>query len=1091
MANVDRGYYRFPSISGDRVVFVCEDDLWLVQSSGGRAERLTAGVGEASRPRFSPDGQSIAFVGKEEGPTEVFVMPATGGRARRLTFQGSLCSFVGFSKDGRELVYSTNAGRPFLRDTWLNAVGIEGGVPRELPIGPASTVSYGPGAGVVLSRQPGRDAFTWKRYRGGTAGTLWVDADGSGQFRPLVELAGNLATPCWVGERIFFLSDHEGYGNVYSCTPSGRELRRHTDHDRFYARNLASDGERLVYHAGAEVWLLDPSAAHPERIEIHAHGSHPQQNRKFVVPERYVESLSLRAGGNSVALSVRGKAVGFHPWDGPVTQFGADGAGRHRLLTWLADGQRLLAAFSPEDGAGEGERLVILAADGTTATREIDADVGRAVTLDAAPTRALCALTNHRNELWLVDLTGSEPALRRLDQSAHDRIAGVAFSPDSRFLAYGFAETLQTVAIKICELETGQTFTVTQPVLRDELPSFDPEGRYLYFIGRRDFDPVYDSLHFDLGFPRGMRPFAIALRKDVPSPFVPKSEPVVNDTPAGDRAEASNKEAPGASEKPKGPPQVTIDFDGIAQRVMAFPVPEGRYGRVAGVPGTLLFSAYPIEGARQRSIFEELAPSNGTLEAYRFATQKQERLLEGIADFAVDPTGRALVCRMGWRWRVLAAGKKPAPDGGEAPGRASGFVDLGRVKVSVEPAREWRQMFQEAWRLQREQFWVENMSGVDWREVRERYAPLVERIATRSEFGDLMWEVQGELGTSHAYEFGGDYRPAPDYRQGFLGADLAHDAERGGYTLLRLISGDPWEPALTSPLREPGLGIEIGDRILSINGVALGPRLTPAERLVNHAEQRVALGVQRGDGELRQVSVRVLADERPARYRDWVEENRRRVHAATEGRVGYLHIPDMQGNGYAEFHRGYVTEYGRDGLIVDVRFNGGGHVSGLLLEKLARRRIGASTSRWNGSRHFPLEATSGRLVALTNQFAGSDGDIFSHSFKLLGLGPLVGKRTWGGVIGIWPRHRLADGTITTQPEFSFWFQDVGWRVENYGTDPHVDVENAPQDYAAGADRQLERAIELALGRLSEEPLVPVAETERPRLTPSPLPGRRE
>jgi tricorn protease len=1089
MASAQRGYYRFPSISGDKVVFACEDDLWFVKASGGRAERLTAGVAEASKPRLSPDGKSIAFVGKAEGPTEVFVMPAEGGRARRVTFQGANILFLGFSQDGKEVLYSTNAARPFMRDYWLNAVALEGGLPRELPLGPASLIAFGGQGGVVLSRQPSRDAFTWKRYRGGTAGRLWIDPEGSGKFHPLLdELAGNLANPCWVGQRIFFLSDHEGHSNVYSCAVHAREprhggdLRRHSDHRGFYARNLASDGARLVYHAGAELWLLDPASSKPERIDVRSNSARTQQSRKFVPAERFVESISVRRDGTSLALGCRGQAFSFHPWDGAVTQHGVEEAVRYRLTTWLPDGKRLVAAASGDD---EVERIVLLTADGSAPPERLTGDVGRVVSIEVAPTRALAAITNHRNELWLLDVDKPEPVFTKIDRSRFERIAGTSFSPDSRFLAYSFAETLQTLAIKIHVIEDDRQYTVTRPVLRDELPVFDPEGRYLYFIGKRDLDPVYDSLHFDLGFPKGSRPYVVTLKKDTPSPFLPRPRPVLSE-PA-EELKIEQKEL--SQQVPRPPAPVEIDFDGIERRVLAFPVPEGRYVRVQAARGAALFSVFPIEGAKGKPVIEEEPPANGALEVYRFETQKHERLIDGISDFVVGADGHTLLYRAGNRFRVLAAGKKPAADAGDKPGRESGWLDLSRVKVSIEPTREWRQMFHEGWRLQREQFWVENISGVDWHDVRHRYRPLLELVASRSEFSDLMWEVHGELGTSHAYEMGGDYRPGPNYRQGFLGADLAYDSVRREYRIARLIEGDPWQPSQTSPLYEPGLDVAPGDVIVSVNGMPVGAAASPGERLTGQADNRVQLGLRRGDGPVRSVSILASADERPARYRDWVEHNRRWVHGATSGKVGYIHIPDMQAYGYAEFHRGYLVEYDRDALLVDVRFNAGGHVSGLLLEKLRRRRIGYDVSRWDDVRPYPNESPLGPMLALTNELAGSDGDIFSHSFKLFGLGPLVGKRTWGGVIGIWPRHSLADGTLTTQPEFSFWFEDVGWRVENYGTDPDVDVDNAPHDYAAGNDHQLERSVSIMLDLLGQRPVQRPALGDRPVLTAPGLPER--
>ncbi|HEX5415923.1 MAG TPA: S41 family peptidase, partial [Chloroflexota bacterium] len=387
------------------------------------------------------------------------------------------------------------------------------------------------------------------------------------------------------------------------------------------------------------------------------------------------------------------------------------------------------------------------------------------------------------------------------------------------------------------------------------------------------------------------------------------------------------------------------------------------------------------------------------------------------------------------------------------------------------------------------QFWTDDISGIDWRAVYDRYAPLVDRVTTRAELSDLIWELQGELGTSHAYEMGGEYRGGPDYHQGHLGVEWEYDAATNQYRVGRLLRGDSWDAKAGSPLLASGLDVQPGDTLLAIDGLPVGAAASPGERLVNQAGNEVVLTLRRGDGEPRTVTVKALRDEREIHYREWVEAKARAVHEATDGRVGYLHIPDMGPRGFAEFHRAFLVEHDRDALIVDVRWNGGGNVSGLLLEKLSRRRLGYDFTRWGQPEPYPTESTRGVLVALTNEGAGSDGDIFSHAFKMYKLGPLVGTRTWGGVIGIWPRHPLADGTVTTQPEFSFYFDDVGWQVENYGTDPDIEIDNAPQDYVRGADPQLDRAIATAMELLAQRQPHAPRPTQRPRLTPPKLPPR--
>ncbi|MBV8283839.1 MAG: PDZ domain-containing protein, partial [Candidatus Eremiobacteraeota bacterium] len=711
------------------------------------------------------------------------------------------------------------------------------------------------------------------------------------------------------------------------------------------------------------------------------------------------------------------------------------------------------------DDAEGYERIIVLdpsSAHTANPPALTDTSIGRVVELAVSPVDDVVAFTNHRRELFVIDSGSKQP--RKLDESPGDVTSRLAFSPDGRYLAYTWSPSHDVGIIRVCKVKSGEKHNVTSPLRVDVNVTWDPDGDYLYFLSTRDFNPVYDALQFDLSFPFAMRPFAVTLRKDVRSPFVPKPAPLHKEHRPDDEI----------GKKPKAP-KIDIDFDGITGRIMAFPVEEGRYDDIVAVRRRVLFTRFALKAIKvPAKRWHEEEDRAGDLLAYDFDAQRLVTMARELEDIRLAGDYRTLVYASRDKLRAIdAGGDLPEDDSDEAkagaePGRRTGWIDLSRISVMVEPRDEWSQMLREAWRLQHEHFWDERMSGVDWNVVYERYARLLPRVRTRGELSDLIWEMQGELGTSHAYEIGGDYREAPNYKRGFLGADLTWDEKLQGWRIDKIYRGDSWERNFDSPLAAPGLEIEVGDAIVAVGGRAVAKTISVDELLINEADREVTLTILSATKKphRRRVLTKALESETNLRYRAWVTANREYVHARTGGEVGYLHIPDMGPWGFSEFHRGFLTEFNRSALIVDVRYNRGGHVSPLLLEKLARKRIGYDVMRYGAPVPYPPESVGGPMVALTNQFAGSDGDIFSHAFKLYKLGPLIGKRTWGGVIGINPSHHLVDGTITTQPEFSFWFVDVGWGVENYGTDPDYDIDVAPHDAHAGVDPQMEKALEL-------------------------------
>lgn len=1076
------GYYQQPTICKDKVVFVCDDSLWTVSSKGGTARRLTNPSAECHSPRLSPDGKSIAFISGDEGDPEVYIMPSDGGSPRRLTYLGSpACSVLNWTADGKKIIIASDAKAPFFRHNELYELSLDGQTMTALELGHATAYSRESKGRAVLGRNS-IDPALWKRYRGGRAGEIWVDNDGKGNFRPLLKLEGNMVAPMWIKGRVYFLSDHEGIGNIYSCKPDGRDLKKHTHHSEYYVRYPSTDGERIIYSCAGDLHILDCESDSDTQIKISASSQESRSARKFADAFRYLDHFAMHPAGHSFGFVSRGQAFSMPLFDGPCIQHSPGSDIRQRLFEWHPDGSQFLLV---DDSAGY-ERIARHSTDIGKKPEYISSDdIGRVTSLKISPNGKHAAFANHRFELRIIDL--DKKKIHLVDTSPAERILHLSWSPDSRWLAYSFATHSNMRIIKVADANNYKTHEVTRAVKADYHPCWDPAGKYLYFLSDREYRPIYDSQQFDLSFHESTRPFFIPLSKETPSIFAPELKPFVKSDNHKNAAESkTSEERKKAASKKESDKVVQIDFEGITDRSIAFPIEEGSYSHLCAAKGRILFLSFTRRGIGRDYDWEDDAQQAGKLLAYDFAERKTYSLLGGLYSIRLNSDNQTLMCWTRDRLRVFDANASSAKEqeAGQKPGRSSGIIDMTRCNLLIEPRKEWAQMYREAWRLQREHFWDEKMSAVDWDLVFERYNRVLPKIRTRSELSDLIWEMQGELGTSHAYEWGGDRPRAQPYYKGFLGCDLVYDSKSDGYKIGNILRGDSWDREADSPLAEAGAGIEDGDIIIAVNGKRVSKELSVDELLMKLGGKHIQLTLKRGS-KTRSVNVQTLDSERYLRYRAWVENNRQIVNSATKGRAGYVHIPDMGPFGYAEFHRSFLSEFHHDALIIDARYNRGGHVSSLLLEKLMRKRVGYDVPRWGQPQPYPMESPSGPMVAVTNQFAGSDGDIFSHCFKLYELGPLVGKRTWGGVIGISPRHGLVDGSLTTQPEYSFWFQDVGWSVENYGTDPDYEVDFRPQDYHAERDPQLDKAIDLVLDALKKNPVKLPSFKSRPKL---PLPA---
>lgn len=1051
-----RGYYQNPTLHRDQITFLCEEDLWTISTLGGEARRLTAGRGGFQAASYSPDGEWLAVASSEFGGRDIYVMPSDGGELRRLTWFNQVCTPRGWWKN--HVVFSTMALDGNLVET-LATVPADGGEVKPLNLGPGLRTAQHKDGTLVFERNMWRsDSSHWKRYRGGTAGKFYLRPKGSKTFKPFLrQLKGNLSHPMWIGERLYFLSDHEGIANLFSVSKSGGGLRRHTTFRDYYVRNPDSDGERIVFHSAGDLYLFDPAAESVRRIDVRVPTQRTQRQPRLLPATPYLETYNVDASGSRLALVSRGQVFAFGAWQGPVLSPSRElkQTARDRLATFLGRDQLLFTT----DELGD-ERLVLADWENPAKRKIIKADVGRVVRLVPSPDASKIALSNHRNEILVLDVKTEK--VRVVHGENAMLVSDFSWSPDSRYLAFvASVERIKRV-VRLWDAKDGRSRDVTREGAGFQAVRFGPTGDTLYCLGAINFNPRYENVRFSLYFERHQRPLAVLLNHKTQSPLTWIETTTAPATPGEDGSKKKNTKG----KDPKAPPATLVDWDGITERMVEIPALDLEYADLKPTDCGLILVHYNTPPAKN---FNQKIP--WSLDKYDFATRKQTSLYCDIDAFEFSSNYQYVLLKKGETLRlrkVTEAGTEDKADTGCHP--KSGLIDLSRVMVPVIPANEWVQIFEETWRLQEHFFWEKGLGGVDWRKERAKYRPLVDRVSTRNELSDICWELVGELGVSHAYVGGGDVRFPPSFQLGFLGADVSWDAKAGGYRVLKIFKGYPWASSQSSPLRQGAVQMNEGDVILAVNRQPCRADISIGEQLVGLAGKDVELEIlRRGVRATERMLTRTLDEDMTLRYRDWVETNRQRVHRLSKGKLGYVHIPDMGPDGYAEFFEQYLQDYDRDGLIVDVRFNGGGHVSPLIISRLLQKRIGFDQSRWFGTWPYPQESPAGPIVGLTNEFAGSDGDIFSHSFKLYGLGPLIGTRTWGGVIGIWPRHTLIDGGRATQPEFAFWFTDVGWDVEGHGTEPDIAIDNMPHDFIEDRDPQLEKSVIEALRLVRKSP----------------------
>lgn len=1070
---------RFPDIRGDRVVFTYGGDLWTAPAAGGTATHLTTHPGVEVFGKFSPDGKWVAFTGQYDGDEQVYVVPTSGGEPRQLTFypaKGPLPprwgwdnQVFGWTKDSKRIIFRS------LRDSWtlpiarLYSVSIDGGPATAFAMPAAGSGDLSPNNDEIVYSPQSRDFRTEKRYGGGQANQLYIFNLSNNAAKRITEGPRATRDAMWIGDTIYFNSDRDGHFNLYAYSISNGKTSQITTNRTWDLRWPSSDNEnQIVYELNGELQVLDTRTKKSTAISINVPDEGNARRPSRVPAANLIESYGLSPKGERVLFSARGDIFSAPVEKGPTRNL-TDSSGAHdKWPSWSPDGSQI--AFI-SDKSGE-EELYLVPQDGSKPAEQItQGGAAMRYSPEWAHDGKRIAFSDKDGKLYV--LTLADRKLAEIADSTRGQIRDYVWSPRGNFLAFSMVNANQFQSVFVWSAADGQLHRITDESFNSYNPAWDPQGNYLYFLSDREFTPQISNIEFNYATNRPTYIYAMALRKDVKHPFPPESDEVTvsktDETPKPAAPAADKPAEPPATpppaeakpEAPKPPATMTIDFDGIVNRVARVPVNADNYFGLSAKTGHLL---YVVGGA---PYYGRAGDRNASLRIYALKERKETTLVDDIRGYTLSDDGSKVLVGQGPGFNLYDA----TPLGE----RSRKAVATSGLYVDRVPAEEWNQIFNEVWRRYRDWFYVSNMHGFDWVALREQYRPLLKYVAHRSDLNYVISEMIAELTIQHAYIDGGDFQIPPRPRYGLPGARFEFDQQAGRYRISKIFDGENQEDLYRSPLTEVGVNASVGDYVLAIDGEELKGTDDPYRLLRNKTDNPVQLTLNKVPSfqGARTVSYRPITDEQNLIYLDWVDHNRERVSKATNGRVGYLHVPDMGANGIREFIKWYYPQLRKEALIVDVRANGGGNVSRMLIERLRRKVLALNYSRTNDDAStYPDGTFIGPMVALLDENSASDGDIFPAMFREAGLGQLIGKRSWGGVVGITNRGQLIDGGTVNVPESGLASKNGEWIIEGYGVDPDIEVDNDPQSVIAGKDPQLERAITEMMAKLKQPVKLP-------------------
>lgn len=1063
---------RFPSMHGNTIVFEAGGDLWKVSKEGGLATRLTSDNGYDMMPRFSPDGQTIAFTGQYDGNTDVYTIPAEGGKVTRLTYHSDVVRkpptrwgpnnmVVSWTPDGKNIVFLSR------RNTWnswfgqLFEVNKVGGLPEQLPVPKGGTLSYSPDGSKIAYNRIFRNFRTWKRYKGGLAQNIWIYDLNTHKIEQMTKYKGTDTYPMWYKNTIYFASDRGSNNrlNIWAYDTNTKAFRQVTHFKNYDVDwpSLGNDG--IVFQDGGSLYVLDLPSEQLHKLNVIVPNDGTRSRPRWVDANKMIRSFDIAPNGKRALFGARGDVFTVPAKHGATRDLTQTSGAQEQYPSWSPDG-KWIAYLTDSNGSNQ---LAVRSSDGS-GNQELVTHMKNKYFFNPlwSPNSDKLAFSDNDHVLWYVNLKDKKAV--RIDQDPYTPIRDYSWSPDGNWLTYSKVNTSGIPQIYLYNLSENKTVRVSNKMNADYNPVFGAEGKYLYFISARHENPTLSESEFNMATLKMDGIYMVTLQKSEKSPFAPKSD---EGTP-GENAGNGAKEG---KWKPGNSAPVKIDIDGLMNRIIPLPIPAGDYGNLQTAGNRVYYQTAPLQ-----TIEGPLVNSGETsIKVYDVSKQKGHTVVGNARGFTLSANGSTLLYGHAGHFYMI-------PSTAEN-GHGAEQLNLSGMKVQINPEAEWNEMYHQSWRLFHAFFYNTKMNGVNWNKVGEDYAKLLPQLGSREDLNYLIGEMIGELCNSHTYVWGGDDDYTGPYNPtGVLGVDFALNAKSGRYYFKKIYQGDNSREDYESPLTQPGVNAKTGDYLLAVNGTELKAPMNPYSLFVNTVGKQVTLTLaSTPDGKNKHnVVVKPIANSLSLRLHHWITEKRNHVNKASDGKIGYIYMSDMEGLGMNQFIRQFYPQLNKQGLIIDDRFNGGGFIDQIVLERLRRVLVGMSTNRTKAAMTEPQQVLHGYKVALINHYSASDGDIFPYFFRKYGIGPLIGTRTWGGVRGYNNVWQLIDGGDLVVSQDSMFGLDSQWVLENHGVSPDIRVDDLPGDVMAGKDAQLDTAIDYIMKKIKEHPMnIPPAPKNMP------------